>query len=275
MEPHPIPRQITTFEFKLIGFLTLRQFIYLAVFFPLGVVVFYLFPIPLLNILFALVPVILGIAFAFVPYNERPLDVWIKNFVKKLFSSSQYYYFKKNQPPAFLKDIFIYSTPQVVQTHLEAKQKLSNYLSKKSPPPKESIRKNQLHQLIRSGAAIPPQTPPEADPPPPQQVGSAAQPPKTTTSASPKKPFLFGVVKNNKDFPLPNSLIYIKNKSGQNARILKTNSHGMFASFHPLPPDDYLFEIKDLGGKYYFDTMKVAVTKEGGGPFNFISKETL
>jgi len=275
MDPHPIPRQITTFEFKLIGFLTLRQFIYLAIFFPLGIVLFYLFPIPLLNILLALIPALLGITLAFIPYNERPLDVWVKNFVKKLFSSSQYYYLKKNQPPAFLKDVFIYSTPQIVQTHLEAKQKLSNYLSKKNPPTIEHMHKQQLHQLIRSdtitssradtGIASPPQT----------QSSSTSLPSSTTTSMPPKRPFLFGVIKNSKDVPLPNSLIYIKNQFGQNVRILKTNTHGMFASFHPLAPGDYIFEIKDLGGKYFFDTIKVAVAKEGKGPLNFVSKETL
>lgn len=275
MEPHPIPRQITTFEFKLIGFLTLRQFIYLAIFFPLGVVFFYLVPIPLLNVLFALVPVLLGIALAFVPYNERPLDVWIKNFVKKLFSSSQYYYLKKNQPPAFLKDVFIYSTPQLVQSHLDANQKLSAYLSKKNPTPTENVRKQQLHQLIHSGSTTPPRVEIGATPSLQTQTVSIPQAPKTSTPTLPKKPFLFGVVKNNKNIPLPNSLIYIKNKSGQNVRILKTNTHGVFASFHPLPADDYLFEIKELGGKYFFDTMKVVVAKEGGGPLNFVSKETL
>src|SRR5438270_526220 len=34
MEQHAIPRQITSFEFKLIGFMTLKQFLYLLVFLP-------------------------------------------------------------------------------------------------------------------------------------------------------------------------------------------------------------------------------------------------
>lgn len=275
MESHPIPRQITTFEFKLIGFLTLRQFIYLAVFFPLGVFFFYLVPVPLLNIFLALVPILLGIALAFVPYNERPLDIWIKNFVKKLFSSSQYYYLKNNQPPAFLKDVFIYSSPKIIQTHLEAKQKLSSYLSKKNPPTTENIRKQQLHQLIRSDTVAPSRVEPVIASSPPKEIGFHPPSTQTTMPDTSKKPFLFGVVKNSQNIPLPNSLIYIKNQSGQNVRILKTNSHGMFASFHPLPPDNYLLEIKDLEGKFFFDTMKITVNKEGGGPFNFVSKETL
>jgi hypothetical protein len=267
MDPHPIPRQITTFEFKLIGFLTLKQFIYLVIFSPLGIIVYYLFPLPLLNILLAIIPVILGIALAFVPYNERPLDIWIRNFLKKLLSSSQYYYVKKNQPPAFLKDFFIYSSPQIINTHVEANQKLTSYLSKTNPPKTDGARKQEIHQLIRSGTSSVSQ--------PTTKTTSPPQSPPTTPSTLHKTPFIFGVVKNNKNIPIPNALIYIKNSTGQNRRILKTNTHGIFAGFHPLSSGDYVFEIKDLGGKYFFDTMKVAVPVPGGGPLNFVSKETL
>ena len=51
MDGHPIPRQITTFEFKLIGFMTLRQFLYLVVTIPTAYIVFRLFPIPLVNLI--------------------------------------------------------------------------------------------------------------------------------------------------------------------------------------------------------------------------------
>jgi hypothetical protein len=273
MDPHPIPRQITTFEFKLIGFLTLRQFIYLTISSSLAVVLFYLTPIPLFNLLLASLPALLGIALAFVPYNDRPLDVWIKNFIKKLFSPSQYYYMKKNQPPDFLKDVFVYSTSQSIQTHIDANQKLSSYLSQKNTPPTENLRKQQINELIHSHVATTPNVDKTAD----------LLPTKTSTTPhliktappSQKNPFIFGVVKNNKNVPLPNVLIYIKNKNGQNMRLLKTNAHGVFASFNALPPDDYLFEIKDLGGKYFFDTIKVNATKESGRSLNFVSKETL
>src|SRR3989344_5778848 len=88
MEQHPMPRQITTFEFKLIGFLTLKQFIYLVLFIPLGFIAYKLIAIPLLNILIAALVAGLGVAFAFVPINDRPLDVWIKNLTKRLTSAT-------------------------------------------------------------------------------------------------------------------------------------------------------------------------------------------
>src|SRR3989304_5650035 len=95
MDHHPIPRQITSFEFKLVGFLTIKQFIYLIIFVALGFVVYSLFPIPILNIFFALITAGAGAAFAFLPINDRPLDVWIKNLLKRLTSPTQYQ-FKKN-----------------------------------------------------------------------------------------------------------------------------------------------------------------------------------
>ena len=81
MEQHPIPRQITTFEFKLIGFLTIKQFIYLLISIPIGVLIFYIFPVPILNFFLGLIVVLIGVAFAFVPINDRPMEVWIKNLI--------------------------------------------------------------------------------------------------------------------------------------------------------------------------------------------------
>lgn len=272
MEPHPIPRQITTFEFKLIGFLTLRQFIYLCVFFPLAVIVFYLIPIPFLNLLFAFVSALLGIALAFVSYNERPFDVWIKNLIKRLSSPAQYYYQKKNSPPSFLKDVFIYSSPSIIQSHIIASQKLSSYLSKQNLEGQKNTKKNQIHQLIVSPSA-PSLKQTSLDQK--QKITSSQQTQTSTTNFSTKTPFLFGVVRNHKNFPLPNVLVYIKNKNGQNVRILKTNHHGVFATFHSLPPGPYLFEIKDLGGKFFFDTMEINVLEKNSQPIIFVSKELL
>lgn len=273
MEPHPVPRQITTFEFKLIGFLTLRQFVYLAIFIPLAVVFYYLVPLPFFNLLFAFTSVIVGLAIAFVPYNERPLDIWVKNFLKKLFSPSQYYYLKKNQPPTFLKDIFISSSPKIIETHIIANQKLASYLSKKQPLSQENQKKHQIHQLISSPLTSKSQSKTGIE----KSLEKTVQSPLSSIPETrlEQKPFLFGSVKNSKNFPLANVLIYIKKKTGENVRILKTNHQGFFATFRPFPPDVYVFEAKDLGGKFFFDTMEVKVSQKNDQPINFISKELL
>ena len=94
MENHPIPQDITGFQFKLIGDMTIKQFAYLAAGVILGWVT-YILPI----IIFVKVPVLitfagLGVAAAFLPIEGRPFDVMIGNYFKALFSPTQYIYQK-------------------------------------------------------------------------------------------------------------------------------------------------------------------------------------
>ena len=70
-------------------------------------------------------------------------------------------------------------------------------------------------------------------------------------------------------------MVYVKSSSEQAVRILKTNHHGLFATFHPLPPGDYAVNPKDLGGKYFFDTMNITVDEQQLPPIQIYSKEVL
>lgn len=92
MENHPIPQDVTGFQFKLIGNMTVKQFVYLAagvvmgwIFFSLPITAFVKYPIAGF---FALC----GISLAFVPVAGRPIDIMLGNFIKSLFSPTQYIY---------------------------------------------------------------------------------------------------------------------------------------------------------------------------------------
>lgn len=91
MEPHPIPQNITTFQFKLVGDMTLKQFIYLASGAGLAYLLFVFlaakypfFAWPLI-----IISASLGAAFAFLPYQSRPLDYWVYAFFKAIYSPTQ------------------------------------------------------------------------------------------------------------------------------------------------------------------------------------------
>lgn len=269
MEQHPIPRQITTFEFKLIGFMTVKQFIYLVVFIPLGFIVFKLFPLPLLNIILGFIVGFIGVALAFFPYNDRPLDHWLSVLWKKLNSPTQYFYHKNNRPLYFLENLYFLSNPHLTLTHIESKEKLANYLSQKNQSQKkESLKKKQISQLF--------QTPLKQDSSQSKsQPPSKTQPTPTNLFSLPTKPFLYGVVKSNKLFPLPGILIYIKDQQGKTLRLLKTNNKGLFASFKPLPEGEYLFEIKDPANNHFFDTMKLKINLENPYPIEIFSQKIL
>jgi hypothetical protein len=135
MDQHPIPQNVTGFQFKLIGSMTVKQFGYLAVGIILAVIMFY---VPLKGVA-SLLKVILipffgstGAVFAFLPIDGRPLDVMAGNFFRAIFSPNQYVYRKG------LKR-FSFSTV-----------KLRSLQSKSSLPPRSAILQKQQAASDRS-----------------------------------------------------------------------------------------------------------------------------
>ena len=94
MENHPIPQDITGFQFKLIGDMTIKQFAYLAAGVILGWITFILPIFILIKLPIALVFIGLGVASAFLPIEGRPFDVMISNYFKALFNPTRYIYQK-------------------------------------------------------------------------------------------------------------------------------------------------------------------------------------
>ncbi|KKR67661.1 MAG: g5 orf [Microgenomates group bacterium GW2011_GWA2_40_6] len=95
MEQHPIPQQITSYEFKLVGEMTLKQFgkaaggIVLALIVNASPLVFFI-KWPLMFIL-----AVGGLALAFVPFQDRPLETWLLAFIKSIYNPTIYLYKKK------------------------------------------------------------------------------------------------------------------------------------------------------------------------------------
>jgi len=85
MEQHAVPQDITGFKFKLVGDMTLKQFGELAG----GAIVAYLFYATawpaFVKWPFVFLFGFLGFALAFLPIEERPLDVWLANFIKAIY----------------------------------------------------------------------------------------------------------------------------------------------------------------------------------------------
>jgi hypothetical protein len=94
MENHPIPQDITGFQFKLIGDMTLKQFAFLAGGIIIGWIIYSLPILIFIRIPLAAFLAILGTCLAFVPIGGRPMDVMIKNYFKAIFSPTQYVYQK-------------------------------------------------------------------------------------------------------------------------------------------------------------------------------------
>jgi regulator of replication initiation timing len=90
MEQHPVPQNVTTFQFRLIGDMTIKQFGYL-VGGAIGAYIMYKLPLPFFFTLpLAVTSAVAGFGLAFVPIEERPMDVWVLSFIKSIYNPTQY-----------------------------------------------------------------------------------------------------------------------------------------------------------------------------------------
>lgn len=103
MQDHPIPQAVTSYEFHLIGNMTLKQFLELAAGIVVGVIMYQ-------TNLYSVVkwPIIvfcagLGAMIAFVPYEGRPLDQWFFALFRAIYKPTQFYWRKSGELPDFLK----------------------------------------------------------------------------------------------------------------------------------------------------------------------------
>lgn len=150
MEQHPVPQHIASFQFKLFGNLTARQFISLAI--PMTVAGFIFFS--------ALEPVFVkytlsfliggfGAFVALVPVGGRPFDKWLVAFIKAVFAPTQRIWIKETKIPEFLGVVVRHVSDDRIPEEITAKgrERLVAYL--KSLP-----KDNQSPLDSREAAAV-------------------------------------------------------------------------------------------------------------------------
>lgn len=115
---HPIPANVTSFQFHLVGDMTLKQFSYLGTGLGFAYFIFVtIFPLsPYLALPIIILSTISGAAFAFVPILDRPLDHWMLAFFKAVYSPTQGKWkspLGKDTPsgPVFINRLQLYLSP--------------------------------------------------------------------------------------------------------------------------------------------------------------------
>lgn len=104
-EQHPVPQQISSYQFRLVGDMTLKQFFQLAAGVVIGLLIYAsplpgLFKWPLIAIF-----VIGGAAFAFLPIQDRPLAVWMIAFFRSIYGPTVYGWKVLPKEDYFIKDL--------------------------------------------------------------------------------------------------------------------------------------------------------------------------
>ncbi len=127
---HAVPQNIMDVEFKLIGDLTMRQFIYIVVFallaylFKSAVPQPFTWPVSLGTALF-------GLVLAFVPVEERGLDEWLVNFVQAINSPTLRVWHKDIRLPeafSYKQQISIVQKELITLAPTTSRRKLEEFL---------------------------------------------------------------------------------------------------------------------------------------------------
>lgn len=196
MNQHPVPQNISSYEFKLVGDMTLKQFFQLAG----GAVVsliFYASSLPaIIKWPFILFFALLGAGLAFLPFEERPLSVWIIAFFKAVYSPTKYIWAQDGAEEVFPRES---TTPQPVILAPQGEKKAEEYLAQipqsnivPSLEKEETVFMSKVSELFQTtpSATTPsvfPSTPPS---PPVIRVEEVGVPLQTPTKAEPIPVFI-------------------------------------------------------------------------------------
>jgi len=152
MENHPIPQDVTSFQFKLIGNMTVKQFAYLASGIVLAALIWQLPVNVLIKFPFCSFLAILGTALAYFPVSGRPMDLMIENYIKALINPTQYIYEKVGGQIYYPNLAPIAATKNIKQYGNAIspfpKDKLKAYIESLNTQPKSKIDEKENNFLM-------------------------------------------------------------------------------------------------------------------------------
>ncbi|OGY15920.1 MAG: hypothetical protein A2784_00060 [Candidatus Chisholmbacteria bacterium RIFCSPHIGHO2_01_FULL_48_12] len=101
MNQHPVPQNVSSYQFRLVGDMTLKQFGLLASGAIVGFIIYQLPIHPLLRWPLIFISAFSGFALAFIPIEDRPLDRWLAAFLHSVYSPTWFFWKKTPLIPAY------------------------------------------------------------------------------------------------------------------------------------------------------------------------------
>lgn len=287
MEQHPIPQQISSYEFKLIGEMTLKQFLKAAGGILLAVAVnstglIFFIKWPLMIILAAG-----GLALAFVPFEDRPLETWLVSFIKSIYSPTIFTYKKQgNKNWLDLDESKIRKEEEekekVEQIPVKDEKKVSEFIKSLPSIKREEVEETaeELEKVKEEEVKI--ELPKVEEKKEPAKVEIKPEPVESkeevdwrekkanlnlkteklgATGAAvfgsipmpdiPEIPnLIMGMVTDATDKIIEGAIVEIQDEKGNPNRVLKTNTLGQFRSATPLTSGKYLVITEREGLKF-------------------------
>ncbi len=295
MEQHAIPQQISSYEFKLVGDMTLKQFLKAAI----GIII--AVAINATGLIFFLkYPLMLifgggGLMMAFVPFQDRPLETWVIAFLRSIYSPTIYTYKKMpdkdwislmnskavgrdksldeaEEVSIPVKDSnkvreFIESLPTVKMGEMHIDEPVE--VEEKSLIGKIGVSNNVNKLPEREVEVAEPEVKPTEDwREKKTELGLKTEKEEATAKVvfgeipMPDKPevpnMLVGMVTNIEEKIVEDAIVEIQDSNGNPSRVLKTNPLGQFRTTTPLANGKYLIITEKE--KLQFDKVEIELT---------------
>lgn len=130
-QQHPIPQQISSYQFRLVGDMTLKQFFQLAGGFLISLLFYASGLHPVIKWPIILFFALLGVALAFLPFEDRPLDKWVLSFFKSVYSPTKYTWTKVEKRSHY-QDEAVAPPDNIVAP--QGREEMEKYLSQRAAP---------------------------------------------------------------------------------------------------------------------------------------------
>ncbi|MBI2325778.1 PrgI family protein [Candidatus Collierbacteria bacterium] len=251
IEQHPIPQDVAGYKFRLIGEMTVKQFIWLASGIILGLVAYslplpFFFKYPLTGLFVAL-----GAGIAFLPIEGRPMDKWLIAFIKSVYSPTQYIWKKGATETGTRSTAVLSPESHSGKIPVVAPKPVTVQAPPTAVPPKPVI----VPVVPQTTPAPIPQSKPEGNLPVP------------FTPTTPNT--LVGMTLTPEGKILDGCLIEIK-ANGISLRATKSNQLGQFLFAKPLENGQYQILTEKLG--YLFDNYSLSLTSQIVKPLRLQAK---
>lgn len=149
MQEHPIPQAVTSYEFHLVGNMTLKQFLELAAGFVAAFIVYQTNLYGVIKWPIVTFCVGLGAMIAFVPYEGRPLDHWLIALIRAIYKPTQFYWRKSREIPEYFS--FTTTAPGYNKDEIDLtpyrQQRIHDYIQTLSPKTEDPIEIAELQRL--------------------------------------------------------------------------------------------------------------------------------
>ncbi|OGY08113.1 MAG: hypothetical protein A2782_03810 [Candidatus Blackburnbacteria bacterium RIFCSPHIGHO2_01_FULL_43_15b] len=175
LEQHPVPQEISSYEFRLVGDMTLKQFLQLAGGVGIAFLIF-VTPLPaLIKWPIVALAAISGAALAFLPIEERPLSFWFFSFIKAIYSPTLYAWENGASEDVFAVDSVSAPTVIAPQGQEKAEEYLHSVPQAEVVTRLEELEKGFFKKVFGMFQQSAPQPPASIDPnaplaPPPQPI---------------------------------------------------------------------------------------------------------